>query len=144
MSLLYVTPHFRYDEFDCHDGQDVPDEAKPNIRRLCSDLLEVIREEWSAPVLIVSGWRSKAWNFKCGGAPASHHLTGEAADIRPVSLEAMGHLRGVVERMIAGGKLPALGGFGTYKNWLHVDVRQRMASGHVARWQGKGVGSEAA
>src|ERR1051325_9537224 len=138
MSITNITDNFRWDEFACHDGSDIPDEAKPNLRRLCANVLEVIRMEWHSPIIIISGYRSSAWNHKVGGATGSRHLLGEAADIRPVSLEIMPLFRSVIERMIATGKLPALGGYGRYPHWLHVDVRPRTGD-RLARWEGKGV-----
>jgi hypothetical protein len=74
--------------------------------------------------------------------PKSQHLTASAADIRPVEMDALGRLAAVVETMIHQGELPILGGLGRYTGWIHVDTRDRVPPGYVARWHGKGVGSE--
>ncbi len=142
MSLTHVSPNFTWDEFDCHSGERMPDEVQPNIRRLCKGVLEPLRARWAGPIIITSGWRSKEYNARVGGAKASRHMTGEAADIRPVLLDKVTHLRLLIEDMIQDGDLPMLGGVGVYKNWIHVDVRAKPHDGHIARWSGKGVGSE--
>lgn len=142
MSLTHVSDHFSWQEFDCHSGEEMPDAVKPSIRRLCVEVLELIRKEWSSPIIIVSGWRSEEYNKRIGGAGQSRHVTGEAADIRPVSLEQLQFFRSTVERMIKDGRLAALGGYGVYRGWLHVDVRMRKPNGMIARWEGRGVGSE--
>lgn len=143
MSIL-VTPHFALSEFDCHDGQSVPEVYRPNLDRLCIGVLEPVRERWGKPIIIISGWRSKSWNAKVGGAPGSRHLKAEAGDIRTVQVMDLPELRALIEDMIADDELPALGGIGYYPNrWLHVDVRPH-APLRLARWDGKGVGSERA
>lgn len=77
-----------------------------------------------------------------GGAKHSRHMTGEAADIRPVSLLDLNAFKALIEQMIKSGELPELGGFGVYKNWTHVDCRPRKADGSIARWSGTGMGHE--
>jgi uncharacterized protein YcbK (DUF882 family) len=44
--------------------------------------LEALRRAWGAPVIVNSGWRCEAHNIEVGGARASRHLIGCAADIR--------------------------------------------------------------
>lgn len=144
MSLLYVTPRFSWRELECHDGTEIPDEVKPNLRRLCELVLEPIRAAWGGPIVVVSGYRSPAYNRAVGGAAKSRHVTGEAADIRPVSLAELPALCSLVQEMIGDGRLPGLGGWGRYRSWIHVDARQRPADGHIAYWTGLGVGSEPA
>ncbi len=142
MSITYVTDNFSWQEFACHSGEAVPDAWKANVRALCETVLEPIRARFGAPLVVISGWRSKTWNDRVGGAKGSQHLTGRAADVRPVSLANVPALMTLVEEMIRNGQLPRLGGFGVYRGWIHCDTRPRIGD-HVARWQGKGVGSEA-
>jgi zinc D-Ala-D-Ala carboxypeptidase len=52
-----------------------------NLRRLCADILEPIRERFACPVVISSGFRCPALNAAVGGVPGSQHVIGQAADI---------------------------------------------------------------
>jgi uncharacterized protein YcbK (DUF882 family) len=140
----YVTPHFLFSEMSCHDGTPVPDELKPNVRRLCSELLERIRSRWGGAIVVISGYRSPAYNRAVGGAKHSQHVLGTAADIRCANLDDLPRLKFLIDTMIKGGELPALGGYGVYANWLHVDCRDKPADGHIAQWTGNKVGSEVA
>ena len=142
MSLTHVTTNFAWEEFRCNDGTPVPPECQPDVRRLCELLLEPIRKAWGGPIIVVSGWRSRTWNARVGGAKGSYHVTGEAADIRPVDVLRVDPLRGLIEDMVREGELPDLGGIGAYRSWVHVDIRRKKADGHIARWAGAGVGSE--
>ena len=52
-----------------------------NLRNLCEQVLEPLRQHFGIPVVISSGYRCPALNKAVGGVPNSQHLTGEAADI---------------------------------------------------------------
>lgn len=52
-----------------------------NLRNLCQQFLEPLREHFGIPVIISSGYRCPALNRAVGGVSNSQHLTGEAADI---------------------------------------------------------------
>ena len=145
MSITHVTPNFSWQEFHCHSGAEVPVEAQPHVRRLCTNVLELVRERFGGPLIVVSGWRSAWHNKAVGGAEQSRHMVGDAADVRTVELAALPRLRSVVEAMLLEGALPALGGIGVYPGWIHMDARPRPSDNpsHVARWFGRGMGSEA-
>lgn len=135
--------YFTVPEFDCHDGTAYPEGwADDRLQALC-ETLDVIREAWGGPLFVVSGYRSAAYNARVGGAKASQHVQGRAADVRPTSVtaERVRELHDMVLRLHAEGKLPRLGGLGIYGRWIHVDVR---AGTRLARWTGAGVGSELA
>ena len=147
MSLMYITPHFNWLEFQCHDGTDVPDALKPTVRRLCETVLEPLRARWMAPLTVVSGYRTPHYNEVMrhaghGMALHSRHMTGEAADIAPVELGSLPRLTALVETMLRNGELPTLGGFGIYPRFVHLDIREKHPAGHLARWIGAGVASE--
>lgn len=138
--IVQLSPNFFLQEFDCHSGEDVPPEVVPNIQKLVTEVLQPIRTVWGG-LVVVSGWRSKAWNDRIGGAKKSTHMTGEGADIKPINPTNLPALIARIEEMYATNKLPGLGGFGKYKNWLHLDVK-KAPDGHLRRWVGKGFGSE--
>lgn len=136
---MKLSENFSREEFDCHDGSEVPDNLLPNLHKLVLQVLQPLRTAWGQPLQVVSGYRSPAWNERVGGAANSTHLTAEGADIRPLDPRDVPVLLATLQDMRARGQLPKLGGLGVYKGWLHVDVRW---VGHVRRWTGKGVGSE--
>lgn len=57
------------------------------LRVLCQNVLEPVRAHFAKPVVVFSGYRSPEVNKAVGGALASQHIQGEAADfeIRDVS-----------------------------------------------------------
>lgn len=141
MSVARITPNFTWAEAECHDGAEVPLELQPNVRRV-ANLLEKIRARHGGPLIAVSWYRTPWYNKQIGGAPASRHMVGDAVDFRPTDLDDLPRLRAQVEDMIRDGEVTELGGLGVYRSWLHVDTRPRKADGSIARWFGKGVGSE--
>jgi uncharacterized protein YcbK (DUF882 family) len=143
----YVTTHFSWAEFACHCGTEVPTELQPNVRRLCDQVLEPLRERWKGPLIVISGYRTPHYNAMLrhaghGAAEKSRHVWGEAADIRPVQMDALARLMSAIEEMLKANQLSTLGGLGVYPGWIHVDVRPRGPNNHIARWVGAGVASE--
>ncbi len=58
-----------------------PPDAVVKLTALADKLLDPIREMWGAPITVNSGYRCPQLNVAVGGAVASQHLRGEAADI---------------------------------------------------------------
>jgi hypothetical protein len=56
-----------------------------NLQRLVTNILDPLREEWGAPIIVTSGYRCVRLNAVVGGARSSQHVYGQAADIRTVS-----------------------------------------------------------
>lgn len=89
MNDLYLTPHFRLSEFEksataaaCSIDNSVPSQYIPTLQQLCQEVLEPLSAFVGGPIVISSGYRCNALNVKVGGAYASQHTLGEAADIR--------------------------------------------------------------
>ena len=58
-----------------------PDEAVDNLRRLCHDTLQPLRDALGLPIVITSGFRTKSLNDKLAHASdRSQHMLGQAAD----------------------------------------------------------------
>lgn len=55
--------------------------ARPNLERLCEDILEPLRASLRKPIVIISGYRPPWLNRAVGGSPTSQHMRGEAADL---------------------------------------------------------------
>ena len=56
-------------------------EVVENLKMLCKNVLQPLRNHIKCPIVITSGYRSKALNEAVGGACNSQHLYGQAADI---------------------------------------------------------------
>lgn len=89
MNNLHLTEHFTVAEFERSPkaiiyGIDnhVPSKYIPTLQQLCTTILEPLREFAGQPIIISSGYRCNQLNIKVGGAYASQHTLGEAADIR--------------------------------------------------------------
>lgn len=120
-------PNFDLSELRCADGTDVPMELIPNAIKLLVNL-QVLRDFLGTPVKINSGYRTKAYNTRIGGAKASAHLSASAADIVVPGVPA------ATVHMILTGlmRIGAIhdGGLGRYKNFNHYDIGKRR------RWNG--------
>ncbi|MBR4758203.1 MAG: peptidase M15 [Bacteroidaceae bacterium] len=84
-----LTPHFTLAEFTRsstakrHGLDNCPsDEVIQNLRLLCENILEPLRQHLGCPVTITSGYRQPHVNILVGGVRHSQHTLGQAADIR--------------------------------------------------------------
>ena len=116
---MKLTKNFDIKEFVCHDGSVPNAEQTQNIKELCENVLQPLREAYGA-IEIMSGYRSPAYNKQVGGALNSKHTTGEAADIKCDKLdEAFAWIirkcsydQVILERKDDGSK------------WIHVSYRK--------------------
>lgn len=84
----FLTSHFALKEFtECSTAlkygivNEPPPEAINNLRTLCEQTLEPLREALRLPVVITSGYRCKKLNDRISHhAHHSQHLQGQAAD----------------------------------------------------------------
>lgn len=60
-------------------------EEEQNLIALINNILDPLRKAYGKPIIVTSGYRSKALNKAIGGAKTSQHQYGYAADIRSVS-----------------------------------------------------------
>lgn len=88
MQNIYLSPHFTLAEMcesqtaEKHGIANIPSsEAVANMRRLCEGCLEPLREALGLPIIITSGYRTKALNNKLvHSSKRSQHVAGQAAD----------------------------------------------------------------
>ena len=88
MSNIYLSPHFALSEFTKsatatkHGIKNTPpQEAVDNLKALCQGCLEPLREALGLPVVITSGYRTKALNSMLAhSSERSQHMLGQAAD----------------------------------------------------------------
>ena len=89
MEDLRLSPHFTLKEFEKSATADkyginnsVLPQYIPTLQQLCKEVLEPLRSFVGGPIVISSGYRCNQLNVKVGGAYASQHTLGEAADIK--------------------------------------------------------------
>ncbi len=76
---MQVTKNFKLNELEFHDK--IPPELIANAIELLQNL-QVIRDHFQKPIIIISGYRSPARNEIVGGAKKSQHMEAKAADIK--------------------------------------------------------------
>lgn len=113
-----LSPNFYSDEFDCHCKRQDCDETYINMDLI--SYLQEKRDKIGKPIKIISGFRCSTHNKNKGGAIASRHLIGQAADI---SVDGM-------TMTALGGICSDAGGLGIGDNFVHVDIRSKKA-----RWR---------
>lgn len=115
LAKLQEVKNFKLDEFRCRCCKAL----KLNIDLLLH--LEKLREK-TGPLVVNSGYRCPVHNRNVGGARASQHLKGTAADLRGVNMSPS-DVHAQANNVFYGG------GVGKYRTFTHVDVR-----GHKSRW----------
>lgn len=126
-----LAPNFSADEFmvlgpsnvagACAGKNDLaPEDFWPNCVPLAA-ALQRFRMLVGAPVKITNAYRSPAYNACVGGASMSQHKLFKAADIRVEGSGSPTAWRDVFLRLRREGGFR--GGLGTYRTFLHVDIR---------------------
>ncbi len=116
-----MTPHFTLAELTAtshrqFDNTPNADEMA-NLRRLAEFLEQVRKALGGKPVMINSGFRSKAVNDSVGSKDTSQHRIGCAADIR-----VPGMTPDAVVRLLIDSKLPYDQLIREFDAWTHVSV----------------------
>lgn len=110
--------YFKMKEFECHDGCEMPAEARENIEALVENVLDPARERLGKPIGINSGYRCAKHNREVGGVPASQHMLGEAADISAGSMQANERLVRIIKEQGAFDQMIVYGTF------VHVSYKR--------------------
>ncbi|SKB68342.1 D-Ala-D-Ala carboxypeptidase family metallohydrolase [Dyadobacter psychrophilus] len=97
-----------------------------NLRALCSNILQPLREHLDLPLFISSGFRCARLNRAVGGAQKSQHLFGQAADLEAV----VGITNRDIFEAIKTSELPfdqLIWEFGNEEepSWVHVSFSER-------------------
>lgn len=116
---------------------NTPDEVTvQNLRQLVEHVLEPLRLYLGKPVLISSGYRSKAVNAAIGGAASSQHCLGQAADIQVHTL-TVANLAQTIRQL----GLPYDQLIDEFGDWVHVSYgpRQRREALIARKVNGKTI-----
>ncbi|MDP3768295.1 MAG: D-Ala-D-Ala carboxypeptidase family metallohydrolase [Dehalococcoidia bacterium] len=136
-----LSPHFTREEFDSRDGTPYPERwIAPRLTPLVAVLEDLRARVGERAITILSGYRSPAHNRAVGGARASQHMEGRAADIRVAGMTPA-QVHAELLAMYNEGD-HRIGGLGLYNSFVHVDVRPSGA-GRLARWTGSRVSADA-
>ena len=117
--------YFKMKEFECHDGCEMPAEARENIEALVEVVLDPARERLGKAIRVNSGYRCPKHNLKVGGAVGSQHMKGEAADIAPVGIQVTAYGLKELERLVR--IIKELGVFDqmiVYPSFVHVSYKR--------------------
>jgi Peptidase M15 len=130
-----LSPHFRVEEFDCHDGTQIPEEWYDDFIRWCVWWGEPLRAEFGA-VRVVSGYRTVSHNARVGGARQSVHLLKTPlpeGERRP----RPGDRHGPPQLAVAADVMPARGNPQAWASWAK---RFRAAHRHLGPRGRGGIG----
>ena len=116
-----LTKNFSKIEFACKCGCGF-DDINPEL----VFKLQEIRDHFENPIIISSGCRCEIHNKSQGGAPASAHLKGRAADILSVNEKHRFALLKPILQMFDR--------IGINKRFIHVDIERPPAKGTDIVW----------
>src|SRR3954452_3223289 len=129
-----LSAHFVVEEFDCHDGTKVAKRDYNGLEYLCRVYLEPLRKKYG-PVTVHSGFRTRTYNIKVGGASKSFHRydihdgNDQAADVSCARGTPRDWHRTL--NAIRAKKRNGRGGLGLYRTFVHCDIRDTKAD-----WRG--------
>ena len=123
-----LTPHFKLSEFvksstaNARHIDNTPTEAiVANLKALCEEVLEPLRQWCGKPIIISSGYRSPALNKAVGGAKNSQHMTGEAVDIRlPDAASCRKWFLWMMDNLQFDQLIMEKSTFSSTRYWIHV------------------------
>lgn len=128
-----LSPHWTLEELACKcgcKGEQAP-AIKTALARLVTTALEPLRVALGTSITATCGYRCPRHNAAVGGAPASEHTQGIAADLATADQ---------IHLAVLASKIPGVGAIGLYpgKGIIHVDVRPRVA-GRITTWEQVGA-----
>ena len=118
---MKLSNNFYLDEFiisqvaERHGYRNEPNEKQiKNLRLLCVNVLQPLREIIDVPIFINSGFRSFDLNAAVGGRFNSQHLEGKAADFNVHSLDLVDVFNIVLQKLSFDQLIFEFG------KWIHV------------------------
>jgi hypothetical protein len=120
-----LSPHLALSEIACRDGTPYPSEwIQERAIPLAAEFERIRAAAGGTPIEILSGFRTRSWNRKVGGARLSQHVEGRALDLRPPRFWTPSSLFDLVRELI---DVPSchIRGLGLYPTFVHIDIRPR-------------------
>lgn len=121
---MKLTPNFSLEELTFSETakrnglENKPSNAvKKNLKKLCVDILQPLREKLGVPITVLSGYRSDKVNKLVGGSKNSQHMAGLAADIRVSNMK----IKDLIE-VIRELNLPYDQLINEFGSWVHVST----------------------
>jgi len=102
---MWTAVHFKSEEFD---SPDAPGSGKLMVQAFINKL-DVTRDLFGEAMKVVSGYRTVTHNAAVGGAQASDHTLGEAADVECNGMDKNRRYRLVAAAVAAGMRQIAVG-----------------------------------
>lgn len=114
---------------ECKGLNDLPDRSLwPRVANTAL-MIDEIRRLLGHPIIVISGYRSPAYNTCVGGASSSLHVDFNALDFR--SRHGSPSTWAQIARDVRRSDTRFKGGIGVYSGFLHIDTR-----GYEANWTG--------
>ena len=93
------------------------------LQKLCSEVLQPIRDKFKKPIVVTSGYRCPKLNAAVGGVRTSQHLLGEAADISVGGKYQNNQLFELIFQMIINKEIQVGQLIDEYDyRWLHISL----------------------
>lgn len=113
--------HLSWPELACRDRLRTPYPLDWRSTRAVelAEAFEALRAAVGLPLVVLSAYRTAAWNAAVGGRPKSQHLQGRALDLLPPrgwAPAALGAVAADLEQIRGLGVYPSRG-------FVHIDVR---------------------
>lgn len=108
--------------------ENIPNESQiKNLVYVVENFLQPLRDALGSPIIVTSGFRSKAVNSAIGGAPSSQHLKGEAIDFASPRLKNEELIDLAKELGLPFDQLideQLYNSKGIRRNWIHVSLKR--------------------
>lgn len=119
LSKNFFLREFLRSETAARAGREiVPTEQEiANLRRLCEDVLQPIRDFLGKPITITSGLRPSWLNALVGGSSSSEHLYGRAADFVVAGYTPYAACRAIETMQLPWNQL-----IHEFGQWTHISV----------------------
>jgi uncharacterized protein YcbK (DUF882 family) len=123
MPPLGPSPHLTWAELACHDDARTPYPLVWRETRAVdlASAFEEVRALLNQPLLVVSAYRTPAWNRHVGGARKSQHVEGRALDLVPTRGLSLADLYDAIHAVARSTS--RIRGIGRYPTFIHFDVR---------------------
>jgi len=116
------------------DINNVPSqEVIDNLKLLCENVLQPLREHYAKPIVISSGYRSPELNSTVGGSKTSDHCQGFAADINALDGDNGDLYEAIIDLDLEFKQLIHEYGDENNPDWIHISYDESNNKGQKLR-----------